>query len=246
MLIIYFTLLFISAFVPGLLLNKGNNISDERLKLYITFSGAYLFSITVIHILPELYEHSHGHSGIGIFVLIGFFFQIALEYFSKGIEHGHIHTHTGDNHKSDLSLTLVTALLVHAFLEGTMLLHPSHHEEHSTINLLFGIIVHKIPAAIALVAVLKGSGKPQKNILISLLIFSLASPAGLMFNYILTSSDLISEHTFMILFALVAGNFLHISTTIFYESSPHHKFNAMKLGVSILGAFLAYAAEVWV
>jgi hypothetical protein len=47
----------------------------------------------------------------------------------------------------------------------------------------------------------------------------------------------------VLLYALVSGNFLHISTTIVFESSPEHHFNARKLTVAILGALVAVAVE---
>jgi hypothetical protein len=45
------------------------------------------------------------------------------------------------------------------------------------------------------------------------------------------------------LYALVCGNFLHISTTIVFESSPEHHFNARKLTVAVLGALVAVGVE---
>jgi hypothetical protein len=43
---------------------------------------------------------------------------------------------------------------------------------------------------------------------------------------------------------LVSGNFLQISTTIVFESSVDHKFNAKKLGVALVAALIAVSAEV--
>jgi uncharacterized membrane protein YfcA len=79
--------------------------------------------------------------------------------------------------------------------------------------------------------------------LILLLIFSAASPAGMMMSNILFTNEALSSEIFPILFAIVAGNFLYISTTIFFETSPNHKFKANKLLVSILGAAAAITAE---
>jgi zinc and cadmium transporter len=42
----------------------------------------------------------------------------------------------------------------------------------------------------------------------------------------------------------VSGNFLHISTTIVFESSLDHKFNARKMGVAVVAAALAVVAEL--
>lgn len=40
--------------------------------------------------------------------------------------------------------------------------------------------------------------------------------------------------------AVVIGIFLHVSTTILFEVSKNHTFNASKLGAIIFGILLAY------
>ena len=49
-----------------------------------------------------------------------------------------------------------------------------------------------------------------------------------------------------ILFAFVSGAFLHISTTIFVESSPGHRFRFNKIAISILAALLAIFTELYI
>ena len=41
--------------------------------------------------------------------------------------------------------------------------------------------------------------------------------------------------------AIVIGIFLHVSTTILFESSKDHKFNIYKFGIIVLGIVLALA-----
>ena len=43
--------------------------------------------------------------------------------------------------------------------------------------------------------------------------------------------------------ALVLGMFLHISTTILFESDESHKFNFLKLSLIVGGGALAYFAS---
>ena len=71
------------------LLQKSKN--DQIIKLMLAFSGGFLLSIAFIHFIPELYEQSE--LSIGVYILIGFLIQIILEFFSGGIEHGHVHYH---------------------------------------------------------------------------------------------------------------------------------------------------------
>jgi hypothetical protein len=73
--------------------------------------------------------------------------------------------------------------------------------------------------------------------------FSLAAPIGLLLSTYLADNEFISPTFLMYLYALVCGNFLHISTTIVFESSPEHKFNARKLAVAVFGALIAVAVQ---
>src|SRR6478609_6807655 len=82
--------LFLSVIVSGLSV-LFINISSKNLKLLLSFSGAFLFAISVLHLIPEIY--ASGAANAGVYILIGFFAQILLEFFSEGIEHGHIHIH---------------------------------------------------------------------------------------------------------------------------------------------------------
>src|SRR5436190_2693704 len=94
--------LFLTPLLSGLLvyfLPKGKSTS---FKLILVFAGSYLFSITVIHILPGLFRQPVASEYIGICVLAGFFLQQFLEYFTSGIEHGHMHAHEIHEHRGHL------------------------------------------------------------------------------------------------------------------------------------------------
>jgi zinc transporter ZupT len=69
--------------------------------------------------------------------MIGILFQIILEFFSKGAEHGHVHGHEKLN---QMPWLLFISLCIHAFLEGFPVGH--HHE------LALGIAIHHLPIAI--------------------------------------------------------------------------------------------------
>ncbi len=72
---------------------------------------------------------------------------------------------------------------------------------------------------------------------------ALASPIGMLGSDLFARMGLLEGKGMEILFAIVSGGFLHISTTIFFESSPHHRFQANKLLISILAALLAILSE---
>ena len=247
--------LFFTPLLSGLLIYLVPKGKSTNYKLLLVFAGAYLFAITVIHILPELYRQHLGIELIGLFVLAGFFLQQLLEYFTSGVEHGHIHSHSHEtdhqhihhqshHHRSVSALVLLSALCIHAFLEGGMLAQPSNagpvHDERA---ILLGIALHRAPAAFALMTVLAFQLHSKNRSLPYLLVFSIAAPAGLLLSSYLAQNDFISTTALIYLYALVSGNFLHISTTIVFESSPDHRFNARKLAIAIFGALVAVGVE---
>lgn len=247
--------LFLTPLLSGLLiflLPKGKN---TNYKLLLVFAGSYLFAITVIHILPELYRQSLGLDLIGLFVLIGFFLQQFLEYATSGIEHGHIHSHSHDtahnpgrphslHHDSVSAIVLLSALCIHAFLEGGMLAEPvGVRPVYDTNAILLGIALHRAPAAFALMTVLAAQLRSRKKSVPYLIAFSAAAPIGLLISAYLAEEDLLSSTGLIYLYALVSGNFLHISTTIVFESSPGHSFDARKMAIAIFGSLVAVGVE---
>lgn len=216
-----------------------NLFTEEKntLKLPLVFAGSYLLTITLIHMLPELFAMSVQRFKLGSLIVAGFLIQQLLEYFTSGIEHGHFHK----NGRSKNKIGIILALCIHSVLEGTLLMHDSpKHFGGEYYPLLFGIVLHKAPAAFALMAVFRERTKFGIEALIVLIIFSISSPFGLFITQVMSP---ISHETMSVLFALVTGSFLHISTTIFVESSPEHKFGLKKLLVSIVGAGLALFSE---
>lgn len=107
----------------------------KGVKHYITTVGvAFVLSLICVHILPEIF-HSHVPN-IGAYLLLGFIFQIFLELFSKGIEHGHVHANEHGVHYS-LNRTLLSmffGLCVHSLIEGIplfLLESPVEHVGHT-------------------------------------------------------------------------------------------------------------------
>jgi zinc transporter ZupT len=240
--------LFFTPLISGLLIYLLPKSRGTNFRLLLVFAGSYLFAITVIHILPELYQHTQEVEPIGLFVLAGFFLQQLLEFFTSGVEHGHIHTsdvHIHDHpHQAISALVLLFALCIHAFLEGAMLAQPIAVGPVYDVNaILLGIALHRAPAAFALMTVLAFQLHSRNRALPHLIGFSFAAPAGLLLSTYLTNHEIISTAGLIYLYALVCGNFLHISTTIVFESSPGHRFNARKMAVAIVGALVAVAVE---
>ncbi len=217
-------------------MDKKNN--DQVIKLMLAFSGGFLLSLAFIHFIPELYEHSTVK--IGVYILIGFLIQLLLEFFSGGIEHGHMH----EVHGAKLPYALVIALSIHDFLEGIPLgtqlagaeIATTHHHDGGQ-GLLLGILLHRIPVAIALTTVLLASKVSRRKVWITLGIFTLITPLGLLLGW---GSVGLVDLDFDLILAVVVGMFLHISTTIIFEISENHTFNFLKLFTILFGAGLAF------
>jgi zinc transporter ZupT len=246
--------LFLAPFLSGLVIFLVPKGKSSNFRLLLVFAGAYLFAITVIHILPELYRQSLGLELIGLFVLAGFFLQQFLEYFTSGIEHGHLHhehhhetphhDHHHHSHPPVSALVLLIALCIHAFLEGGMLAQPVETGPIYDVNaILLGIALHRAPAAFALMTVLTFQLQSRKKAIPHLTAFSISAPVGLLLGTYLSQNQILSTTGLMYVYALVCGNFLHISTTIVFESSPEHRFSARKLAVAVFGALVAVGVE---
>ena len=197
--------------------------AKNNLKLLLAFSGSFLLSLTVIHLLPEVYE-SHNHA-IGIFIMVGILFQIILEFFSKGAEHGHVHGH---DKLTQMPWLLFFSLCLHALLEGFPVSH--HHE------LALGIAIHHLPIAIILTTFFLNAELNKTALFFFMLSFAVMTPLG---TFVSDSFPLLKEY-YTEITAIVIGILFHISSTIIFESSEGHKFNIAKISMIIFGIALAY------
>ena len=217
-------LLLIASVLLGVLVVLILKPSKKSVRLLLAFSGAYLLSVAILRLLPEVYNGSSDTKVLGIFILVGIILQSVLESFSKGAEHGHIHIHTDGKTFPTL---LFVSLCIHAFSEGL----PIHHSGE---NLLWAIVVHKIPIAVILTIFLLDSHFSKKTIVFFLTVFALMSPLGV----ILSENMMFFEKYSAEITALIIGIFLHISTVILFESSENHNFNLHKFLAIITGILL--------
>lgn len=207
--------------------------NSDLVKLLLAFSGAFLLSVTVVHMLPELYEQG-GH-GVGPWVLAGFMLQVVLEFFSRGIEHGHVHVHKGHSHT--LPLTTLLSLCLHSFTEG---LPFADAAVRANLPFVAGVLMHKAPMAIALATVLRRSEVPAVRSWTMIGVFALALPLGMATG--LVAGERLGGDFLHAALAVAIGMLLHISTTIIFESTPDHRFNAKRFITVLAGAALAFVS----
>ncbi len=201
-----------------------NPTNQKNLRLLLAFSGAFLLSITVFELIPSIYDESNVKTA-GLFIMLGILLQIFLEFFSKGAEHGHVHVHHNEN---IFPWVLFISLSIHAILEGFPLIEND--------NLLYGIIIHKVPIAVILTSFFFASSLSNAKTIIFLILFALMTPFG---SYLSDKTSFFTNYETEIT-ALVVGILLHISTTILFESDKGHKFNITKLLVIMAAIAIAY------
>jgi len=195
----------------------------KQISIFLAFSGAFLLSVTIFELLPEVYITPSKE--IGVYIIIGILLQIFLDFFSKGAEHGHVHIHSD---KQLFPWLLFISLSIHALLEG----FPISEEN----NLIIGVIVHKIPIALILSIFFIKANYSKSTTLVFLFLFALMTPLG---NWI-SNHIIFSPEQDVKITAITIGIFLHVSTTILFESSKNHKFNLSKMTAVVIAVLIAY------
>ena len=206
-------------YIVTLVFKPKNKIN---LKLLLAFSGSFLLSLTVFHLLPDVYQQ-HSEQ-VGLFIMLGILFQIVLEFFSKGAEHGHVHGH---DKLAQMPWLLFISLCIHAFLEGFPV---SKHPQLAT-----GIAIHHLPIAIILTTFFVSAQLNKVALFCFMITFALMTPLGTLLSVVYPNlNQVYSQIT-----AVVIGILFHISSTIIFESNEGHKFNIAKISMIILGIVLA-------
>ncbi len=202
----------------------------QWMKLLLSFSGAFLLGVVFLHMLPELYEEEG--MGVGLWILSGFLLQVVLEFFSHGIEHGHVHVHSHTGRA--LPVLTLLSLCIHSFVEGMPFADPAVSADG---HFLTGVLLHKLPMAVALATVLDRSGAKATHAIAMLLIFALAAPLGIFTGHLV--GEELGGHFLHSMLGIAIGMLLHISTTIIFEGAPEHRFVAARFVSVLIGAALA-------
>jgi zinc and cadmium transporter len=205
----------------------------------LAFSGSFLLSITFLHLLPETFRPVFSmevNTRAGIYLLIGFFIQLLIQRFTHGVEHGHAHVHPHEHHIP--LVPIIAGLTVHAFMEG-LPLGFNYLANGTEPSLYLAVGVHKLPEAM-LVTSLVLAVKGRQKAWLALIYFSLITPVAAMLAQVLGQQYLFISQAVVVLIPIVAGAFIHIATTIFFESgTKQHMLSWQKIAAMIVGVGLA-------
>ena len=194
------------------------------------FSGAFLFAVTVFLWIPEL-ALIEPVSSIpwGLWIVLGYFLQFALDSRSKGLEHGHIHSQDPNPWPAYLGL------IIHSVVEGIPLFRL---HEGEMISFAISLAVHNVPIAALLTFWLLQCNISRKKVIFALIGLSLAAPFGALASTLLLPSNILGMEGFI--GGLVVGIFLHVSSTILFELQKDHKMPNKLWAIVILGLLAGF------
>lgn len=230
---IYNLSLFFLTLLGGSLPLWVKKLNGNAMQYLLAFSGAFLLSMTLLHLLPETFEELG--SKAGFFLLAGFFIQLFIQRLTHGVEHGHVHVHNHPGHHHIPVASIMLGLSIHAFMEG-LPLGFNYRMGATEPALYMAVAAHKIPEAMLVTSLLIDSGRSKSRTILLLALFSLITPmSGILANMLGMSYNFIAQ-LIMSLIPIVAGAFIHISTTIFFESgTKHHMLTGKKILAILLG-----------
>lgn len=244
---LFLALIFVFTLAGGLLPVWFRRLHPQFMALMLVFTGAFLFGITMLHLVPESFAVLGGQAGLCI--VGGFFLQVFLQLWSHGMEHGHSGLPAADPpaagapvHRHAVAASgLLLGLSVHAFMEGLPL--GFSFRDPSTLPALFlGVLLHKLPEALTLMTMLLHLRADRDGNLRIITGFALVTPVAALLAFLLQEHMAIVHLALGYVIGVVTGAFLHISTTIFFESGTRqHEMNSRKTLAMLSGLALAAA-----
>ena len=237
--IVIYLVLIVTVIASGSLVFLIRKDDQKLLKLLLAFSGAFLIGISFLILVPEVFSKSAKFAGL--FVVLGFLIQLALELITEGAEHGHHHVHSEGEKVAPW--LLLTGLCLHGFLEGMPLV--SHFAKQIQHSLVLGIVIHNIPISLTLMGLFMHYGLRPGKAFVFLGIFALMTPLGSLAGLAMEQTMFASLDLFFTYsMALVIGIFLHVSTSILFETEEHHRYNMQKFLTVCLGILVAFGVSL--
>ncbi len=209
---------------------------ERRMHLLLAFSGSFLLGITCLHLLPETFQDLPQRAGQ--YLLAGFFLQLLIQRATHGVEHGHTHIHAHEHGHGIPVMGILAGLSIHAFMEG-LPLGFNYRSAATNPSLYLAVGAHKLPEAM-LLCILLQSVFSRGQTFACLVIFSLITPCSALLASRFGMHYGFMARTVTALIPVVAGAFIHIATTIFFESgTQQHLLTRRKVAAMIAGVLLA-------
>ena len=239
-------------------LKASERLGSSNLQLLTAIASGLLLGSAILVVLPEGFHMvaGGGHDDpfayspliLGLTILGGFIFMLILEGLGLGhaiheehhdhaLGHGHGHIH---HPKQGLVVTL--GLSVHAIGDG-LAIGAAAASGETTVSVLvaFGVLVHRVPAALSLGIFSSHESNSKKSLLTGFLIFALASPIAAVVSYLIL--DGVKESIIGLVMLFSAGTFIYVTTVDTLpaihnpETGPRSARNVI-VSAAIFSAFL--------
>lgn len=222
-LIFVFIITFIGGWIPTV-----KTWRQQTFRMLISFCAGILLGAVFFHMLPEV-SPILGRK-LGIPIIIGFLGIYVLEKFVMvhPCEEGACNYHK-------VGIAAYLGIGFHSLLDGVAI--GAGSMLNLSVVVLLAVTLHRFPAALALSSILvKGGDFSRKKILISMFLFSLATPVGAVFS--LTALKEMDSYPIGIALAVSAGIFLYISIgdllPTVHEADEKKYYNLLCLFIGLL------------
>jgi zinc and cadmium transporter len=230
----YAALIFLTAFIGGIIPLLSRKIKEEQLKLFVCVGAGLLLGMAFLHMIPE--ASILLPKTFGLWFLVGFLILLVLERFimvHACEEHG-CHYHT-------IGVAAFAGFTVHGIIEGFALASSLLVTEFGFL-LLVAILAHKAPAGFALTSILKLSGKSNRQILFFVSGVALSGPLGLLLAFAVLQNQHFPS-TAGILLSISAGTFLYIAACdLLPELHRNDSEKFKRLFAFLIGLALAFVS----
>lgn len=194
----------------GIIIYFFRSINQKILHLLIALGAGTMFSVALVHILPESLEQSP--YSIYAFVT-GFLLIYLLEEILTTHHHDHTHNdHTHEDpheHFHHVVVVAWIAIFVHTLFDGLGIRAWFAINTTLGLSIFAGIAIHQIPVSLSVASMLRESDFQKKTQIILTLLFALAAPLGF-----IISGKIIGDLPLVLVWlatALAGGSLLYVS-----------------------------------
>ena len=249
-------IILISVTASGIGLATADQLTEKSLHRLTGIASGLLLSSALLVVLPEGFHMVSGSDGLaysplvlGTAVASGFICMLILE--GMGLSHaiheehhdhqvGHGHGHV---HHPQSGLVMAIGLSMHAIADG-LAIGAATASGETSISLLvaFGVLVHRVPAALSLGVFSSHETATRKSIWGGLLLFALATPAGAIGAYFALDNASGSLVGVVLLFS--AGTFIYV-TTVDALPSIHNPETGPRSARIVVASAVLFAAALF-
>lgn len=211
--------------------------SRPTLRAMLAFGTGVLLGAAFLHMIPESFYGLTGKQ-VGIGVLGGFLVIYLLERF---MHHPHEGVACSVRH---MGFSAYCGIMLHSLIDG-LALGAGLAMPTLTLAVTLAIVLHKLPASLALTGILLNADYSRKRIIWLLVLFSLSTPIGAVIAFYVLKD--LSAAALPWAIAVSAGTFLAIATAdLMPQVHAGNDGRLRNLAALFLGIFVIAASDHFV